>query len=336
MKVRDLFDVKYGVNLELNACEITTDMTGINFVSRTSENNGVVARVKLIPNKIPQPAGVITCAAGGSVLSSFVQNEPFYSGRDLYILTPKTDMSLEEKLFYCKALKMNAYRYQYGRQANKTLKDINLPKLPEWIKKYKIDYTPIHTKIKTKPDSLDTSGWKRFKISDLFEVKGTQTTKLDDLILSGRGKYPYITTQSVNNGVAGYYNLFTEEGNVLTADSAVVGFCSYQEQNFSASDHVEKLVPKFKMNKYIALFLTTVINLENYRYNYGRKFNHTKIKQTVVRLPAKQKVNEKEEPLFEQKQENGVLVNDLEKPLFEPDWEFMEKYVKSLPYSDLI
>ena len=25
------------------------------------------------------------------------------------------------------------------------------------------------------------------------------------------------------------------------------------------------------MNKYIALFLVTILNLENYRYNYGRK-----------------------------------------------------------------
>ena len=71
MKVKDLFDVKYGINLELNACEITTDADGVNFVSRTSENNGVVARVKIIPGKEPQPSGVITCAAGGSVLSSF-------------------------------------------------------------------------------------------------------------------------------------------------------------------------------------------------------------------------------------------------------------------------
>lgn len=156
----------------------------------------------------------------------------------------------------------------------------------------------------------DINTWQKFKLEHLFEVKGTKTTKLDDLNLTGIGKHPYVTTQSVNNGVAGYYNLFTEKGNVLTADSAVVGFCSYQENDFSASDHVEKLLPKFEMNKYIAMFLTTIINLENYRYSYGRKFNQTKIKDTLIKLPVNSQGN--------------------------PDWQFMENYIKSLPYSDLI
>ena len=77
MKLGNLFDIKYGINLELNACEITDDTNGINFVARTSENNGIVAKVKPIKGKVPQPAGVLTCAAGGSVLSTFVQPYPF-------------------------------------------------------------------------------------------------------------------------------------------------------------------------------------------------------------------------------------------------------------------
>ena len=44
VKVKDLFDIKYGVNLELNKCEL--DSNGINFVSRTFSNNGVSAKVK--------------------------------------------------------------------------------------------------------------------------------------------------------------------------------------------------------------------------------------------------------------------------------------------------
>jgi len=96
MKISDLFDVKYGINMELNQCEITTDVDGINFVARTANNNGVAAKVKIVKEKMPQPAGVITCAGGGSVLSSFVQKKSFYSGRDLYILTPKKKMSFEK------------------------------------------------------------------------------------------------------------------------------------------------------------------------------------------------------------------------------------------------
>lgn len=136
MKVCDLFDVKYGINLELVNCQQTSvnDPEGVNFVARTSNNNGVVAKVKIIDGKQPHPAGVLTFASGGSVCSTFVQKEPFYSGRDLYVLTPKRKMSLSEKLYYCMCIRGNKYRYSYGRQANKTLKDIDLPDtVPEWV-----------------------------------------------------------------------------------------------------------------------------------------------------------------------------------------------------------
>jgi len=310
MKVKDLFDVKYGVNLELMTLETVSDndKNGVNFVARTSENNGVVARVKKIDGLEPQAAGILSCAGGGSVLSTFVQTEPFYSGRDLYTLTPKKEMTLQEKLFYCMCLKENAYRYSYGRQANKTLRDIELPDvIPKWV--YDTSVKPIKTGIKKIKSPLKIAEWSEFKVGDLFEVTGTITTKISVLEEYGKGIYPYITTQSTDNGIANHYNYFTEKGNVLTVDSAVAGYCSYQEKSFSASDHVEKLIPKFSMNKYIALFVVTVFNLEKYKYSYGRKANQMKIRETVLKLPSKTSV---------------------------PDWDYMEQYIKSLPYSDRI
>ena len=127
-KVNELFEVKYGINMELNACIETDlgDIDSINFVARTESNNGVTARVKLIDGKEPQPAGVITCAGGGSVLSTFLQEEPFYSGRDLYLLIPLYPMSKLAKLFCITVLKANKYRYSYGRQANITLPYLEL------------------------------------------------------------------------------------------------------------------------------------------------------------------------------------------------------------------
>lgn len=78
---------------------------------------------------------------------------------------------------------------------------------------------------------------------------------------------------------------------------------------FSANDHVEKLAPNFKMNKYIEMFIVTILNLEQYRYNYGRKCSQTRMKQISIKLPEK----------------DG-----------EPDFEFMEKFIKSLSYSGSI
>lgn len=308
MRVKDLFTLHQGNGFELINMELDKS-SKINFIARTSENNGVTARIKAI-NTPPFPAGYITVALGGSVLSSFVQTEAFYTGFHVMVLQPKTDMSLEEKLFYCHCIKMNAYRYQYGRQANKTLKNLEMPDLPHWLKTYKIDYSKITTRIQKKELPFDIANWHKFKLNDIFEIEGTKTTKPETLGKYGAGEYPYITTQASNNGVGGFYNYYTETGNVLVIDSAVAGFCSFQDKNFSASDHVEKLVPKFAMNKYTALFLSTIINRENFRYNYGRKFNQMKIKNTDIKLPVDKNGN--------------------------PDWYYMENYIKALPYSDKI
>lgn len=132
--VSAIFDVRYGVNLELNSMTLAPD--GVNFVSRTARNNGVSAKVSLIDDLAPLPAGLLTVAGGGSVLETFVQPEQFYSGRDLYYLVPPEDMSLQEKLYYCMAIRANRYRFNYGRQANRTLREIQIPArsaVPSWV-----------------------------------------------------------------------------------------------------------------------------------------------------------------------------------------------------------
>ncbi|WP_313030966.1 restriction endonuclease subunit S [Massilia alkalitolerans] len=132
--ISSLFEVTYGVNLELN--KLIRDPEGINFVGRSAKNNGVTGKVKKIEGLEPINAGVLTVAGGGSVLETFVQVEPFYSGRDLYYLTPKVDLTLEQKLYYCMCIRANKYRFNYGRQANRTLKEIPIPivsEIPEWV-----------------------------------------------------------------------------------------------------------------------------------------------------------------------------------------------------------
>jgi len=156
---------------------------------------------------------------------------------------------------------------------------------------------------------LNFEKWKPIKLNTLFDVKGSKTTDkkvLDEEHTKEERQYPYITTQATNNGARDFYDIFTEEGNILTIDSATIGFCAYQPLNFSASDHVEKLIPKFDLNVFRAMFLVTLINMEQYRYSYGRKFNQIRIRDTKIKLPLK---------------DNEV------------DWDFIEDYIKGLSYS---
>ena len=69
MKISDLFILHQGNGFELYNMNLS-DNSDINFVSRTAQNNGVVAQVDKEENKVPFPAGYITVALGGSVLSS--------------------------------------------------------------------------------------------------------------------------------------------------------------------------------------------------------------------------------------------------------------------------
>lgn len=151
---------------------------------------------------------------------------------------------------------------------------------------------------------LNTSNWKKFKLEDLFEIGGSKTTPKKTLEEIGNGNYPYITTQATENGVAGYYNFYTEKGGCLTIDSAVLGVCFYQESDFSASDHVEILRPKFNMSKNIALFFTILLNRTKniLGYAYDKKRSQTALKQEYINLPLNSK---------------GEI-----------DWQFMEESIK--------
>lgn len=313
-KVAELFTIKYGVNLALNNLEECkkSDKASMNFVSRTDRNNGISAFVKKVEGITPNEANTISVAVGGSVLASFYQPEPYYSGFHLYVLTPIRKMTPVEMIYYSMCIRSNRYRYNYGRQANKTLKDLLIPSdIPKAFSNISLNKITSITnkKLINKTFDLNTFQWTYYKLSDLFEIKGSKTTSLSKLGECGKGRYPYVTTQATNNGVAGFYNFKTDKGNILTVDSAVLGYCSYQPLDFSASDHVEKLIPRFEMSKYTALFLVTIINTEQYRYNYGRKASQSRMTQISIKLPTK---------------------ND------KPDFEFMEQYIKSLPYSSSI
>ncbi|EXG78796.1 restriction endonuclease subunit S [Cloacibacillus evryensis] len=318
MKVIDLFSVEYGVNLELLNCEGTTadDINGVNFVSRTASNNGVVAVVKKIDGVIPQKAGTLSCAGGGSVLETFVQTKPYYSGRDLYVLTPKKSMTIQEKLFYCMCIKANAYRYNYGRQANKTLKDIQLPDIiPSWVNSTPVN--PVTTKNTTENAlPLDKSTWEEFPITRLFN---TARGKMGSVTDCESGDIPLVTAYTQNNGVSNYISCESEyvnNGNCLTVANTGQGSVFrtfYQPSKFVPSNNVTCLTAKgFTMNKYIGLFITTLCWLEIPRYSYGRIVNNTRLEQTVLKLPVKKTDKRK-----------GV-----------PDWSYMENYIKSLPYGD--
>ena len=169
-KLSEIFNWWYGVNLELINCEVSHN--GIPFVSRTAANNGVVARVSPVEGIVPNPSHTLSLAGGGSVLSCFYQDEPYYSGRDLFVLSPKVEMSKNEMILYSYIISTNKYKYNYGRQANKTFQDLMLPELHE-IKlivetSLNADYKYNQQALMSSVNSLNLANWDWFVVEDLF------------------------------------------------------------------------------------------------------------------------------------------------------------------------
>lgn len=305
-----LFEPIYGVNLELLNLQICDqrDPHSIRFISRKESDNGLSAYVKQMQNVTPNPRHTISVAVSGSVLSSFYQSTEYYSGRDIYYLLPRHKMSVEEMLFYAFCLQANKYKYNYGRGANRTLKDILVPEsMPKefiGISIPKID-VPIAKPLLTNVPDLNDSGWDSFFLDALFDVKkGKRLTKEN----MEEGLTPFIGAIDSNNG---YRDFIAQEpihlGNTITVNyNGSVAKAFYQPLPFWASDDVNVLYPKFNMNIYVALFITTVIEREKYRFNYGRKWHKDRMEKSAINLPS---INGK------------------------PDFLFMENYIKSLSYS---
>jgi len=314
-QVSQLFDISYGNSLDL--ATLKKDDFGINFVSRTSKDNGVSGKVKQIAGITPFPAGLITVAVSGNPLESFLQSSPFYTAFHVMVLRPRKDMTTQQKLFYCLCLRLNKYKYSFGRQANRTLTDLKIPsidEIPAWVEAFPIPAEPKRDSFKHITNiNLNNVTCHQFAFSKLFypAQRGEVNNATD--VKGKKNGLPVISATTRNNGLIGY--LKKDGGKVFPSDcisiastgQGSVGFPTYQEKPFYATNNIIVLIPKFKCNKYIGLFLCTLIKKDRYKYSWGRILNEVRINDTKITLPIDKDGN--------------------------PDWQFMEDYIKSLPYS---
>lgn len=307
MLVQDLFDVKYGINLEFY--KMKPDKKGIPFISRQAKNNGMAGRVKIIEGIKPNPANTISVSCGGSVMESFLQEEPYYSGFHILYLVPKKKMTRNELLYYCMVLRSNKYRYNYGRQANKTLSTISIPTpsdIPQWVNKIKIPDTPTKEPHNKTQKSLEDRRWRWFSYDDVFQVSTSKDPLEKDL---KPGNTPYISSIDKNNGARIFVKRkgSHQENTITLARNGSVGSAFYQCMSYCASPDDIRILSTPHINIYTGMFLVSLIKMEKYRFNYGRKWGTERIKKSKIKLP----VNKRDEP----------------------DWKFMEAYIKGLPYS---
>lgn len=164
--------------------------------------------------------------------------------------------------------------------------------------------------------NLDLSNWKEFKIKDIFRLeptKGVDSTELlegDDI--------NYIGAKHDNNGfmmrcqVEGFES-WASKGNCIVFIQLGAGSAGYV--NYIPNDFIGmsgKTICGYidgVMNPQIGLFLTTILCKERPKYSFGRSWTGDRLRETIIKLPVDSKGN--------------------------PDWKFMEEYIKSLNYKPI-
>lgn len=153
--------------------------------------------------------------------------------------------------------------------------------------------------------------WSEFFIEDIAKVQsGERLTKADMI----KGNIPFIGATDSNNGVTEYVSNINSsiDRNVLGVNyngSVVENFYHPYEAVFS--DDVKRLSLKECVgNKYLYLFLKTIILQQKSKYQYGYKFNGQRMMRQKIMLPINSKG--------------------------QPDYEYMERYMKYLERKQIL
>ncbi|MCY9165734.1 restriction endonuclease subunit S [Bacillus atrophaeus] len=302
-----LFEVKYGVNLDLNKLEEVSigSPKAIPYVGRSGKHNGVTAFVERVDEIAPNPPMTISVAGGGSVMSSFLQEFPYYSGRDLFYLKPRIAMSKQVLLYYCTALSMNKFKFSYGRQVNRTLAQLLIPditEIPDAIKNYSIDdgagirqFEDLNEKVNLVGSVLGNRDETSFKpLEDIFNVYNglpssnlvIQPEKANEFLI------PYIRPSKwQSTSYTGYVDIRTVPKNKVFPEGTLyvstngAGSHTYSYvaiESFVPNSDVSVLIPKQEFSLEKKLAYATLITANRFKFSYGRKPKGDKLKTILL------------------------------------------------------
>jgi hypothetical protein len=257
------------------------------------------------------PGELTVALSGNGVLSTFVQPGHFLCGYHVAILSPHDEtMSVPERLWWGQCILANRFRYNYGRQANRSLSSLSLPDtVPGYIASTIIpDLVHARSSIAPGCELPPVGSWGTWKLSELFDVrKGTRVTKRN----RRPGPVPFIGATTKDNGLVDYMSGPAQfPAMSISVPYNGMGGRAYaflQPRAFCASDDVHVLVPRDIVPRAALLFVCTLIRKERYRFSFGRKWHLGRMVEDVIRLPAAQ---------------DGKA-----------DWNIMARYIAGLPFS---
>ena len=317
-----IFDYQRGRRL-ITQNQILGDIA---YISSTATNNGVDNFITP-PDFMVVHKNKMTLSNSGSIGYLFYHDYEFVASDHVTVIWLKNrELNKCIAVFLKPIFEKIKYRYNFGREISndRIVKEkIYLPidenENPDWqymedfVKSLesKVKFKKVNTQNERKYEKIDTSKWKEFTLcgqNGLFEYQHGSRLVVPQRII---GDIPLITAGKINQGYAQSISNYEKEECFeagLTID--MFANCFYQNSHFAADDNIYVFNKPQKINKYIALFLTTIINKQLYKYGYGRQFRKDDTERNRYLLPST--------------------------PDGQPDWQFMEEYIKSLPYADNI
>lgn len=160
------------------------------------------------------------------------------------------------------------------------------------------------------PVALKRKDWGEFFMEELLLIKsGVRLTKADQL----DGNMPFIGASDSNNGITGFISNVNKslDKNTLGVNyNGSVAESFYHPYEAIFSDDVKRIsFKKTTGNKYLYLFLKGIILQQKNKYQYGYKFNSSRMTRQKLSFPLNAQG--------------------------EPDYEYMEQYIKYLEYKKL-
>lgn len=179
--------------------------------------------------------------------------------------------------------------------------------------KIKDEYSNIIKKSSNTYEILDHSNWKEYKISTLFEkpIRPAKRSKLE----YEEGDTPFVASGNYNNGIELYVSPkdddVTDKGGCITI-SPLDGSAFFQPDDFlgrggAGSSIIILRLKNYNINKYSGLFLCAVLRSVLKKFMYSDMINGKDIQNEVILLPTTNSNT--------------------------PDWQYMENFIKKIPYS---
>ena len=314
------------------------------FVVNSAENNGIGGYSSL---EATEKAGIITFSDTTDGNTFFYQPHDFIGFAHVQGMYPIDRIwSKNELLFLVTILSFVCHRrYNYGRKMTRDnilntyiLLPSNVDGNPDWVvmDSYikSLHYKYLTTNINTEDSiELNTANWKEFYLYRIF--KAGMGNGIDAVLTTNDDpKYNYVSRDSNGNGVVGFVDeiegeeLFPAGAMSLALGGSFLGSCFIQKKPFYTAQNVAVLQEKVPLSDHTKLFIATIIRNEcKIKYQaFGRELNAHFRKDFTIKLPVKHNAD-------------VIMLDDTHEfsdDGYIPDWEWMDHYMKLLPYSDRI